>query len=100
MGSSRIFEWGWAAGILETLAYTGAISAEFCYPILDLTLTPQTAKTQREVAASPLTHVPPGRANLLHAAFVRKSNLCGVYISNFGITLAGIGSQKLHTQDR
>ena len=41
MGSSRIFEWGWAAGILETLAYTGAISAEFCYPILDLTLTPQ-----------------------------------------------------------
>ena len=41
MGSLRIFEWGWAAGILETLAYTGAISAEFCYPILDLTLTPQ-----------------------------------------------------------
>ena len=75
MGSSRIFEWGWAAGILETLAYTGAISAEFCYPILDLILTPQTAKTQREVAASPLTHVPPGRANLLYAAFVRKSTL-------------------------
>ena len=34
MGSSRIFEWGWAAGTLETLVYTGAISAEFCYPIL------------------------------------------------------------------
>ena len=36
-GSLRIFEWGWAAGTLETLVYTGAISAEFCNPILDLT---------------------------------------------------------------
>ena len=35
-GSLRIFEWGCAAGTLETLVYTRAISAEFCYPILDL----------------------------------------------------------------
>ena len=29
--------WGCASGTLESLAYTSASSAEFCYPILDLT---------------------------------------------------------------
>ena len=30
-----IFGWGCAAGTLESLVYTRASSAEFCYPILD-----------------------------------------------------------------
>ena len=36
-GTLRIFVWGCAAWTLEALAYTRASSAEFCYPILDLT---------------------------------------------------------------
>ena len=36
-GTLGIFGWGCAAGTLEPLAYTIATSAEFCYPILDLT---------------------------------------------------------------
>ena len=30
-----IFGWGCAAGTLETLTYTRASSAKFCYPILE-----------------------------------------------------------------
>ena len=33
----RISEWGCAAGTLEPLTYTTASSAEFCYPIQELT---------------------------------------------------------------
>ena len=36
-GTLGIFGWGCAAGTLELLAYTRASSAQFCYPILDLT---------------------------------------------------------------
>ena len=36
-GTLGLFGWGCAAGTLEPLAYTIATSAEFCYPILDLT---------------------------------------------------------------
>ena len=34
-GTLGISGWGCAAGTLESLAYTRASSAEFCYPILD-----------------------------------------------------------------
>ena len=34
-GTLGLFGWGCAAGTLEPLAYTGASSSEFCYPILD-----------------------------------------------------------------
>ena len=33
-GTLRVFEWGFAAGTLEPLAYTRASSSEFYYPIL------------------------------------------------------------------
>ena len=36
-GTLGISGWGCAAGTLEPLAYTRASSAEFCYPILELT---------------------------------------------------------------
>ena len=36
-GTLGISGWGCAAGILEPVAYTRASSAEFCYPILELT---------------------------------------------------------------
>ena len=36
-GTSGISGWGCATGTLETLAYTRASSAEFCYPILEYT---------------------------------------------------------------
>ena len=36
-GTLRISGWGCAAGTLEPLTYTRASSAEFCYPILELT---------------------------------------------------------------
>ena len=34
-GTLGISGWGCAAGTLEPLTYTGASSAEFCYPILE-----------------------------------------------------------------
>ena len=34
-GTLGILGWGCAAGTLEPLAYTRALSSEFCYPILD-----------------------------------------------------------------
>ena len=36
-GTLGISGWGFAAGTLEPLTYTRASSAEFCYPILELT---------------------------------------------------------------
>ena len=36
-GTLGISGWGCAAGTLEPLTYTRASSAEFCYPILELT---------------------------------------------------------------
>ena len=36
-GTLGIFGWECAAGSLEPIAYTRAGSAEFCYPIIDLT---------------------------------------------------------------
>ena len=37
VGTFGLFEWGCAAGTLETLAYTRASFSEFYYPILDWT---------------------------------------------------------------
>ena len=36
-GTLGISGWGCAAGTLEPISYTRASSAEFCYPILELT---------------------------------------------------------------
>ena len=36
-GTLGISGWGCVAGTLEPLTYTRASSAEFCYPILELT---------------------------------------------------------------
>ena len=36
-GTLGFFVWGCVAGTLEPLTYARASSAEFCYPILDLT---------------------------------------------------------------
>ena len=36
-GAGVLSGWGCATGTLEPLTYTSAISAEFCYPVLELT---------------------------------------------------------------